>query len=480
MLGNDTLPRSFAGLAGYARKRGLFVSSAEVLDGVAACVETAPRSLGELQEVLRSCLAKSLEDTVLFDQVFREYFYDEKMQALSAVLGWAIHGRNRRKAGDKAAKEPFVSRNEPDSSAGDWSRVLLSSPGVPDSFKLFVNRDKHSAAARLVKEPLTEADKRSLVAAFSRIADRVGRDDLARVREMVQDYGRLAGEVERLRSARTRGTVHTGHSEKHDWSSAAYFVTDGAPPEILNAQLEALSKDHLDRLIAVAERAAAALKPFFSREAGIGRKRLTLDYRRTVRDSLATLGEPFRLHYGARHRRLRRVVTVCDVSGSVRKATGILLAFLYGLHQAFEGRARHFLFVSEVDEVTPYFSLPSYQECYARISGAAGVDFRGYSNYGKALSILWDQYRSAFDYETVVFFLGDARTNRYDPRADLVRAIRATVRDAFFLNPEEPGKWGTADSAVGSYDREIAMIDISRFGDLLDFLTRLPRLVVAH
>jgi uncharacterized protein with von Willebrand factor type A (vWA) domain len=198
-----------------------------------------------------------------------------------------------------------------------------------------------------------------------------------------------------------------------------------------------------------------------------------------MRRSLSTFGEPFHLVSSAKRRRIRRIVTVCDVSGSVKNVTGLLLAFLYGLHQAFEGRARHFVFVSEIDEVTPHFSSSSYDECFDRIMRASAVDYYGRSDYGKALSLLWERHRSAFDHETVVFFLGDARTNNYKPRPDILANICSAVRESVFLNPEEATEWYTGDSAVRHYGGIVKMVEISRFSHLLDFLRKLPGMVVA-
>jgi|GEM_PF-6449519 len=483
LLENDTLARSLSGLAWYARERGLMVSSAEVVEGVSACAALAPHNLGELQSVLTPCFVKSREDLDVFAGVFREYFYNVKTAPVTAVVNAEL--RSRCGAGEKKAEDAGQSeanRGGREDEPG-WRPLLASKRDLPEPFRLYLQGDKHAAAARLVNDPLTDAGRKAIVAAFARMADQIGPADLATIRQTVGEYARLSNEVQKLRAqcaAPAPGAVHVQHADRHRWSQPAWFAADSAPSALLAARVDTLDKEQLALVIREAQRAAAAMKPFFARNPGTGRRRLALDYRRTMHASMATFGEPFWLLHTARHRRLRRLVTFCDVSGSVKKATGILLSFLFGLHQAFEGRARHFLFVSQVDEVTPFFSLPSYDECYRRIAGASGIDFRGYSNYGKALSTLWENHRSAFDYETVVLFLGDARSNRYDPRPDLIRTIQGTVRDAFFLNPEDPDKWGTADSAVRIYEKDIRMVDISRFGNLLRFLNRLPDMLLAR
>jgi hypothetical protein len=83
-----------------------------------------------------------------------------------------------------------------------------------------------------------------------------------------------------------------------------------------------------------------------------------------------------------------------------------------------------------------------------------------------------------FDYETIVMFLGDARTNKYDPRVDIISEISRTVKKVFFLNPETRAKWYSGDSAVRQYEKVLEMIEISKFADLLRLLNKLPEMVV--
>ncbi|MGB9845993.1 MAG: VWA domain-containing protein [Desulfotomaculales bacterium] len=495
MLKSNTLVQSLAGFAEYARKKGLVLSPAEVADGAGAVSALAPLSLPEMKEVLEPCLVKCVADRDVYERAFDEYFRIAR-EEVPAIIAVARSENNLR--GRRTGRKGVLTKERPEAEKGPenaaesgpkegWRAAFGKDPSLSEPFKLFLSGEKYAAAARLAKNPLTDSEKREIVVAVSRLAAQgiISKADLPEVAAEIERYAALASEVEKMRSSfskedrqSVRKGVHTAHGGAHAWSSAADWLFD-ISPEVLAQQLEKVDKNRLALLIKEAERAAAALKPLIAKAPGsLGRKK-ALDYRKTLRASLSTFGEPFRLCCTAKRRRLRRVVTVCDVSGSVKNVTGILLAFLYGLHQAFEGRVRHFVFVSEIDEVTPYFSLDSYEECFDKVTRAAAVDYRGYSNYGKMLELLWDRHRSAFDHETLVIFLGDARTNRYDPKGWIVKEISSLVRKAFFLNPEDPSEWYSGDSAVATYEKAVEFVNVSRFGGLVEFLRKLPGLVVA-
>lgn len=543
MLSATALASSLAGFAAHLRRRGVMVSPAEAADAAEAVRSLAPMSLAQLRDVLRPCLAKTADDVRAFDAAFEEYFLrDERVAALAAAaVCWTEEEKGRRsgrRAGLRARSRSSAGnadgdlRSGPGGSSGApselprpggcgvekaperpeegvpgggasevkekggfergaerWREALQGDPAVPESLKRFVRGDRFGAAAALAGSPLTDADKREIAAAAARLAaagalDEAGLEGFA---AELERFGRMAAAVERRRRGLSASKVEAGAAsasyarrEPDGFAPGPAWEWDSAIPErLLKSRLEKLDARTLARLTEEIERAAAALRPVLQRTPGTARRRLAADYRETMRLSLATFGEPFRIAFAARRRKPRRIVTVCDVSGSVKKVAGLMLAFMYGLHRAFEGRARHFVFVSEVDEVTPYFSLGSYEECFDRATRAAAVDYYGYSDYGKALTLLWERHRDAFDHETIAVFLGDARTNRRDPKAGVLAELAARTRKAFFLNPEDPSEWGTGDSAAHVYRRVVEMRDASRLEGLVAFLKALPGLVVA-
>ena len=84
----------------------------------------------------------------------------------------------------------------------------------------------------------------------------------------------------------------------------------------------------------VARQIGAALRDKRSRRRVAASKGDRLHFRKTIRSSLATGGEPLRLLRKRRPDRTRKIVALCDVSGSMSVYAQVFLAFLAGLMRA--------------------------------------------------------------------------------------------------------------------------------------------------
>src|SRR3978361_652584 len=80
-----------------------------------------------------------------------------------------------------------------------------------------------------------------------------------------------------------------------------------------------------------------------------------LDFRKTVRASLATGGVPVVTHHRPRKVHKPELVVLCDVSGSVAGFSHFTLMLTQALREHFAG-VRAFAFVDSTDEVTRFFT----------------------------------------------------------------------------------------------------------------------------
>ena len=85
------------------------------------------------------------------------------------------------------------------------------------------------------------------------------------------------------------------------------------------------------------------------------RRRGPLDFRRTIRASMATGGVPVDTHHRPRRPHRAELVVLCDVSGSVAGFASFTLLLVYALREHFT-RVRAFTFVDDVHEVTDQFA----------------------------------------------------------------------------------------------------------------------------
>ncbi|MBR1560026.1 MAG: VWA domain-containing protein, partial [Clostridia bacterium] len=106
-----------------------------------------------------------------------------------------------------------------------------------------------------------------------------------------------------------------------------------------------------------------------------------LDFRRTLRAGLSTGGALCRLKYKKKHSRRKRVVMLCDVSGSMLQFSEFAIRFIKSLAEVSD-HSEIFLFSEQVQRVNP-FALQDMSRfgSYVRNSGVWG---RG-TNVGRAL-----------------------------------------------------------------------------------------------
>lgn len=191
------------------------------------------------------------------------------------------------------------------------------------------------------------------------------------------------------------------------------------------------------------------------------RKRRTgrLDFRRTVRKSLATGGVPADPQF--KHPRPHRpeVWLLCDISGSMATFSRFTLQFTHAMSTHFS-RLRTFAFVDTIDEVTEFFGPGiDFASAVARITTEAEVVWLdGHSDYGNSLETFYNRYGAELTPRTTVIITGDARNNYRPARdgvlADVAQASRALV----WLNPEPTAYWDTGDSAMSHYARHCTSI----------------------
>jgi len=182
------------------------------------------------------------------------------------------------------------------------------------------------------------------------------------------------------------------------------------------------------------------------------RRRAALDFRRTVRKSLATGGVPVDLAFRKPRPAKPEIMLVADISGSVSAFAGFTIQLAYAIKSEFS-RVRSFVFVDGIEEIT------SVLEAAADITtvthrlnlGTSAVRLDGHSDYGLALETFWDRWGGQVRSRTSVIILGDARNNYHASRAWVLTAIRQRARHLYWLNPEPVAAWDTGDSIMREY-----------------------------
>ncbi|MBQ8109619.1 MAG: VWA domain-containing protein [Clostridia bacterium] len=162
-----------------------------------------------------------------------------------------------------------------------------------------------------------------------------------------------------------------------------------------------------------------------------------LDFRRTIRAGLSTGGALCRLRHKRRHSRKKRVVMLCDVSGSMLQFSEFAIRFVKSLSEVSE-HSEIYLFSEQVQRVNP-FALQNMDlfNGYVRSSGVWG---RG-TNVGRALEAVLAASPAVLTPGTVLLILSDAKSVDLDrAEASLMRAVKR-AGSVVWMNPIPEAKW---------------------------------------
>jgi hypothetical protein len=231
-----------------------------------------------------------------------------------------------------------------------------------------------------------------------------------------------------------------------------FTARDQAPAGLLATQLEIrrASAGELDQIRAaiqpLARRLAARLAK--TRRAAPGR----LDFRHTMRRSLAYGGVPLEPVIRGRRRSLPEIMVLADVSRSVADFSRFTLQLVYALSSQF-GKVRSFVFVDAIEEVTEQLrDRAGMAEAMRALGTSAGITrFDGHSDYGHAFADFWRRWGAEVTPRTTLVVLGDARNNYHSSQSWVLGELRRRARRVYWLNPEPVSSWDTGDSLMSEY-----------------------------
>ncbi|MEY3690768.1 MAG: hypothetical protein RJB57_423 [Actinomycetota bacterium] len=211
------------------------------------------------------------------------------------------------------------------------------------------------------------------------------------------------------------------------------------------------SRDEMQHLKKALQPLTRKLAARLARKRRHGRKG-PLDFRNTVRHSLAYGGVPAEPKFKYPRPAKPELIVVADISGSVAAFARFTLMLVYAISNQFS-KVRAFVFIDGIDEVTDYFKqTEDIGEAIHRINTEADVIWvDGHSDYGHAFEVFWDKWGKEIGPKSTVMLLGDARNNYHASQAWVIKEMRAKARHVYWLNPEPKSYWNTGDSIVGEY-----------------------------
>jgi len=333
---------------GDLRRAEMRISPSEAIDALAASGEIGLEDRETFKAALASTLVKESRDFPTFDRLFDLYFLD--LQALGAGLKKALGPEDPRvqELLDRLTAEDGLEMDE-------MTELMLRGQG--SGMEMAIRQGGQGAGLeRLMYFLQTGYFSRRIYDKFDWEA--IERD-LSRIMRMLEAKGMDPGMLARIRNyldlrLEAFRRMIRQHVER-ELERRAYRQGERLTREMLTDKpLFALSPDEVAQMKAVVARLARRIKDALAlrqRQEEKGR----LDSRRTIRKSLQYGGIPMEVRFRRRHREKPKLITLCDVSDSVRNASRFMLQLVWSLQECFS-RVRSYVFVSEIAEVTQAFN----------------------------------------------------------------------------------------------------------------------------
>ena len=451
---------------GDLRRAELRISTAEALDALSASAEVGLLDRETFKSTLAATLVKEARDLETFDRIFNLYFLD--LEALGEGLKKAL-GPEDPKVQDQLDQVLDAENMDLD----ELTELLMRGQG--SEMEMAIRGGAQGAGLERLMYFLQ-------VGYFSRrISDQFDwsaiERDIEKIMQALEAKGLDPGQLARIRNyLELRLEAFRRMIRQHvqrELERRAYRAGEQLTREVLSEKpLFALTPDEVAQMKSVVAKLARRIKDALAlrrRQEQKGR----IDSRKTIRKSLQYGGVPMEVFLKQRHREKPRLITVCDVSDSVRNASRFMLQLVWSLQECFS-RVRSYVFVSEIAEVTQGFNNYPVERAIEWALKGAPVDYHCRSDFGYAFSRFATTELESLDKKTTILLLGDARNNYNDPQAWALRLIRERVKGIIWLNPEGQWGWGIGDSVMPLYAPSCDIVrecrTIGQLGEVVDNL----------
>ena len=464
--------------AACCRANAMRVSTAEVLDCLAQLDVISSWDEKTFHTVLKTNFSKSRREQGEFERLYR-LFFKEMKTGVATVRTQDPSGR--RDSGETGEEREILDRFMAEALAGaqatdldgDLAAFMSGNP------KLFIERvrgihDQESVATQAVKSNLGQLTSRlEIMLAVDRMRKRVARfaggPDARVAGEKLEPAHLLALAGQRLDRAMTflnedprpdNAGLRTGGDGER------FFAGVGEIP------FSNLTRDEMARVTEITDQWVKKLKDISTLRFAAARKG-GVDIKKTIHRSGRYLGVPVEIVRRDRPERKGKIVTLCDISGSVWSTARFMLGILYALQSCF-ARVKSFVFIDRPLNMSPVFEAHDVNSAVRQILKDPRINYNARTDYGLTFQVFRDRHLGQLDKKTTLIIMGDGRSNYLNPREPVLELLRERCRRLIWLNPEQERFWGTGDSEMLRYRHYCNEARVcGNLNQLIDFIQEL-------
>ena len=389
MVEPDVYLEKLSAFSRMLRLEGLPISPKETADASQILITLGLDDREAVKTALRTVYAKSREEQLTFDRVFDGFFISEEAM--------------KRQAQEQMQREMEMERSRREAERNLHNQGLDFTPAQ--------------------------------TAAFAAMSE----EERQRLLDLAKKYRGNAQRSSKLYSNFIHSVFAKAMLEQQLMMEDAGLGCEGMDPELglLYRDISKFSDVEIPKAISIIQTVSRQINGELTAKRSRGGHSGKLDFRRTIRKGLETGGSFYRLQYRKKRTRRKKLVLLCDVSGSMMQFSEFALRFIQNLNQVSES-SRVFVFSEEIHEADA-FSLQN-MDLFRDFVKDCGVYGKG-TDLGTALGRLCTMNPAALNQSTTLLILSDTKTID-QPRAieTLLEAKRQAGR-VIWLNPIPQSHW---------------------------------------
>jgi len=424
------------------RAAGLRVSTSEVLDSLKQLQLIDPTDEAQFRTLLRANFAKSMREVQHFERLYHLFFHEMRMDT-GDMRQAAAHSDHIKKAAAILKQKPHESPI--------YDAVIDFLAGNPlallqEMRRIQTESDDETTPVRFNFGPL--ASRFNVLIQITKAASAanalVEENDLKMESAARRDFAVYF--EERLAAARS---ILMFEPRPGDIGTKKVKTYEQRLKDLGEKSFASFTHQEIEEMREAIDKLVRKLKNTVSRRFSV-RDRGSLDVKKTLRASAKYSGVPVEIKYRRKAKRKSRIVTICDVSGSVWAAARFMLNLLYSLQDCFD-KVNSFVFIDKLTEVTQVFEEHDINEAIHIVMEGSTVNFNASTDYGETLRHFKRDWMELLTKKTTLIIVGDARSNYMNPEDAILGQMRDRCRRVIWLNPEPENLWGTGDSEIKAY-----------------------------
>ena len=327
------------------RAAGMRVSTSEVLDSLNQMKLIDPTDEQQFRSLLRSNFAKSMRDVQHFDRLYHLFFHEMRMDDCRYKTGSFLFRSDKKSCRTSQADCLMTILF----SMPWWTfcrEILWHCSGKCAGFK----QRKKRLCLRFNLGPLGNRlnvmlqINKAASAAQALVEDNYAKTDSVAGRELAAYF------EERVAAARS---ILAYEPRPGDTGTRKTKTDEQKLKGLGEKSFSSFTREEIEEMRDAIDKLVRKLKNIVSRRYAV-RNRGSIDVKKTLRASAKYNGVPVEIKYRHRAKRKSRIVTLCDVSGSVWAAARFMLNLLYCLQDCFD-KVNSFVFIDQLSEVTSIF-----------------------------------------------------------------------------------------------------------------------------